>query len=76
MNLIENLNTIIQGVILLAIGMGVKGIFSMNKRLGDMNGSVREIIVWKTEHEKKDAEHFQSMQDGFKAIWNKLQDHG
>ena len=74
MNLAIDLNTILQGIILLAIGAGVRGIFSMNKKLGEMNGSIRELNIWKEEHEKNDTERFGSIRDNFKAIWNKLDD--
>jgi len=74
MNFTIDVNTILQGIILLAIGAGVRGIFSMNKKIGEMNGSVRELVVWKEEHEKKDSERFGSIKDNFKAIWNKLND--
>ena len=74
MNLIIDLNTILQGIILLAVGAGVKGIFSMNKKLGEMNGSIRELNIWKDGHEQKDDRNYEQTRDGFKAIWNKLND--
>ena len=65
---------VLQGI---AIGIGmmaVVGIFSMDRKLGELNGSVREVKVELMAHVKLDDERHEEMKENTIRLWNQKAD--
>jgi len=72
MKLTLDTGIILQGVAIALISSAVYGIVSLNKKLSDLNGSVREVKVWKEEHTRLADERHEDTEDSISAIWRKL----
>jgi len=60
-----DLNIILQGVAIILIAWGLKGISTIN-------GSIRELNVWRKEHEKLDNSRHETIKEQVSAVWRKL----
>ena len=64
---------LIQGVIILLLGVSVRGIMSINVHLGKLNGDVQSIRKWADGHEKIDDERHRQHREDSAAIWSRLE---
>ena len=65
---------VLQGI---AIGIGmmaVVGIFSMDRKLGELNGSIREVRVELMAHVKLDDERHEEMKENTTRLWSQKAD--
>ena len=60
-----DLGIILQGLVILLIAWVLKGI-------ANINGSVRELHVWKKEHTRQDDERHENTKEDVAAIWRRL----
>ena len=65
-------NIVLQGLIVALLIGGVGGIFSMNTKLSKMNGSIRELTVWKTDHNKQDDERHEKTLIDMRDLWEAI----
>ena len=72
MNINIDIALILQGVAILLIAWAIKGIVSLNKKMAEMNGSIREIKVWKEEHTRLADERHEDTEKSISSIWRKL----
>ena len=63
---------LVQGVIVLLLGVTVRGIISINAHLGALNGDVKTITKWADGHEKIDGERHKQNREGSAAVWKQL----
>ena len=65
MNFTLDLNTLLQGIVLIICAAGVKGIFSIYARLG-------KIETWQVGHEKIDDERHTETIKNVASLWDRL----
>lgn len=65
-------NIILQGLIVALLIGGVGGIFSMNTKLSKMNGSIRELTTWKSDHNKQDDERHSKNEIDIRDLWEAI----
>ena len=65
MNFTLDLNTLLQGIVLIICAAGVKGIFSISARLG-------KIETWQVGHEKIDDERHTETTKNITSLWDRL----
>ena len=61
MNFTLDLNTLLQGVVLIVVAAGLKGIFSINSKVTILCAKLGKMEVWQTGHEKIDDERQERM---------------
>lgn len=78
MDLTINLNTILQGVIILLIVAGFKGglgwLRSIDKKLSEQNSRLTKMEEWRIEHEKYADERINQIRKNVDAIWGRIGD--
>lgn len=52
---------ILQGVTVLLIGAGVRGLFAINRHLSELNGQVGQMKIWQQEHQHLDEAEFAAL---------------
>jgi|TARA_Y100000034_G_scaffold135929_1_gene209848 hypothetical protein len=78
MNIILDLNTIFQGLILFGLVGGIRGVYTrftkLNDKVDQINGGLKEVKVWQTEHVKlDDIEHGAAKEDR-RDLWSAIND--
>lgn len=58
-----NLNSILQGVTIILVVWGVKGIFSLDRKLNAQNGKLGKIETWMAGHEELDNVRFHELHE-------------
>lgn len=71
MNLTIDLNTVVIILVGALVSWGIRGIQSINHKLNQLNGRVREMNVWKDEHDKLDDEREERTRNAIEALWEK-----
>ena len=64
---------LVQGVIVLLLGVSVRGIMSINVHLGKLNGDVRSLVKWADGHEKIDDERHKQHREDSASLWSRLE---
>ena len=72
MNFTLDLNTVLQGIVILLCVAGVKGIFSLNKKMNTICVRLGKIETWQIGHEKIDDERHTEATGSIKSIWDRL----
>ena len=52
---------ILQGVTVLLIGAGVRGLFKISNHLSELNGQVGKMKIWQEEHQRLDETEFSAL---------------
>lgn len=73
MNFVLDLTVILQGVAIGGIGMVIKGIVSINRKLGAMNGRVGKIETWQEDHTKLDDERNNGVLNAISELRKRVQ---
>ena len=81
MNVNLDLNTILQGIAILLLVGGIKGLFNrlsaLDTKLSKLNGTVGKLQTWREEHEKLDGAHQEVTKKNISELWthvNKLKE--
>lgn len=76
MDLTINLNTVLQGVVILLIvggfREGLAWFRTIDKKLNEQNGRLGKIEQWRIEHEKYSDERVGQIRKNVDAIWDRL----
>ena len=72
MNITLDMTLLFQGLVLGMLGAGIRGIFNMNKKLNDMNGSIREVRTWATGHETLDSQRHATLDKNVTELWKQF----
>ena len=72
MNFTLDLNTLLQGIVILLCVAGVKGIFSLNSKVSTICARLGKIETWQTGHEKIDDERHTETTKNITSIWDRL----
>jgi len=72
MNFAIDLNTVLNGVVLLLAAAGVKGIVSLNQKVGAQNNRVGKLETWLEKHEKQDDLRHKENREDLAALWGKM----
>jgi len=65
-----NLSLLLQGLSIAILVWGVRGIFGMNKKLNQINGSIGKLWQWKEDHEKLDNTKFHEVDKKVETLFN------
>ncbi len=65
-----DLSILLQGVIILLLVGGIKGVFAMNQKLNKMNGSIGQLWTWKEGHERLNLEQSKTTEKNITALWD------
>ena len=71
MNIVLDLNSVLLAIVGALVSWAVIGIRGINKKLGELNGGVRELNVWRHEHTKLDDERQSMTEKAFDVILTK-----
>ena len=52
---------ILQGVLVVLVGAGVRGLFKINAHLAMLNGQIGKLKVWQEEHQRFDEAEFSAL---------------
>ena len=63
---------VVNGVIGIMVKWALTGVRDINKKLGEMNGSIRGMKIWQEEHEKLDTQRESRVSDNFDSIRREL----
>lgn len=63
---------IVQLVLVGLLVAGLKGLFSIDRHLAELNGSVREVKGWQVSHEKLDNVRGEQVSKELKALWERV----
>jgi len=72
LNFTLDLNTLLQGIVILLCVAGVKGIFSLNSKVSTICARLGKIETWQTGHEKIDDERHTETTKSVTSIWDRL----
>ena len=72
MNFTLDLNTLLQGIVILLCVAGVKGIFSLNNKVSTICARLGKIETWQIGHEKLDDERYGEATKGLSSLWERL----
>lgn len=61
---------ILQGVAIILISGAVYGIISLNEKVAEVNGSIREIKVEQIQHSRLDDERFEDTRTRISDMWD------
>ena len=61
-----------QVVGLLLLGVLVYMVHEVRTQIMTLNGSIRELKIWSTEHDKRDTERFDENRADHRALWSKV----
>ena len=76
MNIKIDLNMILQALMIFGLVGGIRGIYSrfadLNKKVDTINGGLKEVKVWKTEHTKLDEQNHDTAKEDRRDIWDAI----
>lgn len=65
---------VLQGIAIIIGAAAVLGIYAMNTKLGEMNGSIREVKAEFIAHTKLDDERHREVRDNIRELWDQKVD--
>ena len=64
---------VLNGIILVGVGWARRGITAINKKLSEINGSIREFETWKEGHEKTADDRESQSRKSIGNLWEAIE---